>query len=58
MNGKIGTTQAAMLVVNTILPTATVVLPMIISTYAEQDARSPLFCLLWRVCLLHGSSER
>ncbi|MEK4853719.1 endospore germination permease [Paenibacillus sp. FSL H7-0756] len=38
MNGKIGTTQAAMLVVNTILPTATVVLPIIISTYAEQDA--------------------
>ncbi|NQX47332.1 endospore germination permease [Paenibacillus tritici] len=38
MNGKIGTTQAAMLIVNTILPTATVVLPIIISTYAEQDA--------------------
>lgn len=44
MNGKIGTTQAAMLVVNTILPTATVVLPIIISTYAEQDA--PLAILL------------
>ncbi|AIQ39591.1 endospore germination permease [Paenibacillus sp. FSL R5-0912] len=38
MNGKIGTTQAAMLVVNTILPTATVVLPIIITSYAEQDA--------------------
>ncbi|MBW4081483.1 endospore germination permease [Paenibacillus sp. S150] len=44
MNGKIGTTQAAMLVVNTILPTATVVLPVIISNYAEQDA--PLAILL------------
>ena len=38
MNGKIGTTQAALLIVNTILPTATVVLPVIISNYAEQDA--------------------
>lgn len=44
MNGKIGTTQAAMLIVNTILPTATVVLPVIISNYAEQDA--PLAILL------------
>lgn len=38
MNGKIGTTQAAMLVVNTILPTATIVLPVIITNYSEQDA--------------------
>ncbi|KWX87513.1 hypothetical protein AMQ83_12660 [Paenibacillus riograndensis] len=44
MNRKIGTTQAAMLIVNTILPTATVVLPAIISSYAEQDA--PLAILL------------
>ncbi|WP_379154767.1 endospore germination permease [Paenibacillus sp. sgz5001063] len=44
MNGKVGTTQAAMLIVNTILPTATVVLPVIISNYAEQDA--PLAILL------------
>lgn len=38
MNGKIGTSQAAMLVVTTILPTAIVVLPEIIGTYAEQDS--------------------
>lgn len=44
MNGKIGTTQAVLLVVNTILPTATVVLPIIISTYTEQDA--PLAIIL------------
>lgn len=44
MNGKIGTAQAAMLVINTILPTATVVLPVIISNYAEQDA--PLSIML------------
>ncbi|CAH1216270.1 Spore germination protein YndE [Paenibacillus auburnensis] len=44
MNGKIDTAQAAMLVINTILPTATVVLPVIISNYAEQDA--PLSILL------------
>ncbi|MNE40513.1 hypothetical protein D3C80_1345400 [compost metagenome] len=44
MNGKIGTGQAAMLVINTLLPTATVVLPVIISNYAEQDA--PLSILL------------
>ncbi|MEK5235176.1 endospore germination permease [Paenibacillus sp. FSL L8-0470] len=44
MNGKIGTTQTAMLIVNTILPTATVVLPVIIGNYAEQDA--PLAILL------------
>ncbi|MNC07492.1 Spore germination protein YndE [compost metagenome] len=44
MNGKVSTAQAAMLIVNTILPTATVVLPVIISNYAEQDA--PLAFLL------------
>lgn len=44
MNEKIGTTQTIMLIVNTILPTATVVLPVIIGTYAEQD--SPLAVLL------------
>jgi spore germination protein KB len=44
LNAKIGTTQAAMLIVNTILPTATVVLPVIIGNYAEQDA--PLAVIL------------
>lgn len=43
MNGKIGTIQAAMLIVNTILPTAIVVLPSIISNYAEQDAPLAIF---------------
>lgn len=46
MNGKIGTAQAAMLVISTILPTATVVLPVIISNYAEQDAPCPSSCPL------------
>ncbi|WP_019913111.1 GerAB/ArcD/ProY family transporter [Paenibacillus sp. HW567] len=44
MNGKIGTTQAAMLVASIILPTAVIVLPLSISSYAEQD--SPLALLL------------
>jgi len=44
LNGKIGTTQAAMLVVNTIAPTAFLVLPIIIGEVAEQD--SPLAVLL------------
>ncbi|GGG00465.1 spore germination protein KB [Paenibacillus albidus] len=38
MNGKIGTTQAAMLVVTTVLPTAIVILPQIIGEYVEQDS--------------------
>ncbi|WP_410513803.1 endospore germination permease [Paenibacillus sp. BR2-3] len=44
MNVKISTTQAVMLIVNTILPTASVVLPVIIGNYAEQDA--PLVIIL------------
>ncbi|WNS41164.1 endospore germination permease [Paenibacillus sp. MMS20-IR301] len=43
MNGKIGTTQASLLIVNTILPTATIVLPVIITNYSEQDAPLAIF---------------
>ncbi|MGG6314134.1 GerAB/ArcD/ProY family transporter [Paenibacillus macerans] len=38
MSRKIGNAQATMLVVNSILPTAIIVLPIIIGTYLEQDS--------------------
>lgn len=44
MNQKIGSVQASMLLVSSILPTEIVVLPSIIGNYAEQD--SPLSVIL------------
>ncbi|KAA9004850.1 GerAB/ArcD/ProY family transporter [Paenibacillus spiritus] len=44
MNSKIGSAQASMLLFNAVAPTALIVLPLIIGTYAEQDA--PLVVLI------------